>query len=723
MSFRARLKASAFALPLLFSSPFALANSVDIVFVIDESGSMEDEHRFVQDLFVPSLDQALEDANYAKEDRRYGFIGFGSQVTDSNGDETFGIVRNIFEDALPGNPNGLYGTSEDYATAAQDLRNFGAFEHGFAAINRAIDEYFGSPRGTDGPQRLIIMVTDEDSDIPLTAAGAAAISTPTMPFEEGMADPLAEFNGLKAQSRNATRTRLNDQGITLISVVDQRLRSPVSTEIYVANNDQYYVIVDDPVLGPSSSINTVNLVIDPTSDGTTEDYTNTALGTANGCVADLQRIDDNVGNSGILDRFSEALVDCSIEALAARELASPSAPLPPGTFIINGQPVVVPATVPPGSLRTRSFIIYGSRDQIRLLVRRSHDLLRGHRTVVSAFAPDPETLSVSTANASGELASQSRNSPIQFSFSADTGSAENIAESGIQAIFAALQEGANDEPLRVKIGSISAFALFEASDATYDLDQRFDSYDSTGGIALMGMNYEVQPGVTVGAAAAYQVFELEAHERRDEVDVDGYSLSLFGDTVIAPNTVLDGILSYTRSQFDTTRETDNDGLAFSNTNGYAVSASATLSHEVSQGQYLITPSLSLAATHTSFDNFNEYGDDPNIYYGDDETIFSIEPKIQVSRNIVEEEWVITPTAGLGAVIVQDGDEGTVRSISRNGFIANPELAPTENLSGLISLNLEGSRMDYGASFNIGYSGEFGSDITRHSIIAGAKLRF
>ena len=683
MSFRIRLKAGAFALPLLFSSSVAMAQSVEMLFVIDETGSMEEEQQFIRDNFIPAFESSLQSRGYT--DRQYGLWGFGN---NEPGDSANSVPLQKLFDLDPTSPS-FFGDAAAAQAGISGLKAFGGSEDPYRSIEEAEQFFFPDTRSSSDPVRVIVLVTDEDRD-------AFVVVDPRLPPE------LSDIQAIWS-SKDIVPVHIVNHGLT--DGNGQAVLAANSTTLFLEDGGVATsisgTVVPDISTRPTEESNSANSSV-------VADYITPALGTPNGCVADLGSVNPTGPNVSV-GILADAVVQCSLAAITN---VAPISLTTPG-----------PVTVPPGSLRTRSFIIYGSRDQIRLFVKRSHDLLRGHRTVVSAFAPDPETLSVSTANVSGELASPSHNSPIQFSFSADTGSAENIAESGIQAIFAALQEGANDEPLRVEIGSISAFALFEASDATYDLDQRFDSYDSTGGIALMGMDYEVQPGVTVGAAAAYQVFELEAHERRDEVDVDGYSLSLFGDTMIAPNTVLDGTLSYTTSQFDTTRETDNDGLAFSNTKGYAVSASASLSHEVSQGQYLITPSLSLAAIHTSFDNFNEYGDDPNIYYGDDETIFSIEPKIQVGRNIVEDEWVITPTAGLGAVIVQDGDEGTVRSISRNGFIANPELAPTENLSGLISLNLVGSRMDYGASFNIGYSGEFGRDITRHSIIAGAKLRF
>ena len=71
---------SAATIALMTTGAFAQSNS-DIVFVVDESGSMAGEQQFLRD-FVPTLDQNLRGAGVRA---RYGLVGFGEGGTNDLG--------------------------------------------------------------------------------------------------------------------------------------------------------------------------------------------------------------------------------------------------------------------------------------------------------------------------------------------------------------------------------------------------------------------------------------------------------------------------------------------------------------------------------------------------------------------------------------------------------------------------------------------------------------
>ena len=70
--FRVAIPAFACALTLVAAAD-AQARAVDLLFVVDESGSMTGEHAFLES-FVSRLDENLEGASFT--DRRYGLFGF-----------------------------------------------------------------------------------------------------------------------------------------------------------------------------------------------------------------------------------------------------------------------------------------------------------------------------------------------------------------------------------------------------------------------------------------------------------------------------------------------------------------------------------------------------------------------------------------------------------------------------------------------------------------------
>ncbi|NPU92354.1 MAG: PKD domain-containing protein [Gammaproteobacteria bacterium] len=120
--------------------------AADVLVVIDESGSMSGEQRWVADV-VPSLEQNLVSYGVGSEGQSnlYGLIGFGDSRV---------VPRSLL---LGGK---LLGSPAEFVQASSGLRVNGGTEDGWRGIEFALDTY---PRRS-GAVVNIILATDEDRD-------------------------------------------------------------------------------------------------------------------------------------------------------------------------------------------------------------------------------------------------------------------------------------------------------------------------------------------------------------------------------------------------------------------------------------------------------------------------------------------------------------------------------------------------------------------------------
>jgi len=121
-------------------------DTADVIFVVDESGSMSGEHAFLQDV-IGDLDAALSAAGVTT--RNYGVVGFGSSTVAPR---DVGAVSQ----------GGGFLNATQAASAFGDLLLNGGTEDGWAGIDFALNS--GTYGFTAGSARNIILVTDEDRD-------------------------------------------------------------------------------------------------------------------------------------------------------------------------------------------------------------------------------------------------------------------------------------------------------------------------------------------------------------------------------------------------------------------------------------------------------------------------------------------------------------------------------------------------------------------------------
>lgn len=136
------------------------AQAANIVFLVDESGSMSGEHAWLSSM-VSSLESSLVAAGEATN--QYALVGFGCSSGHTG---CGGSTQPAHAHSVGG---GDWGTAGQFSTATGGLRVSGGFEDGWQAIDFALDHYTFS-----GGAINFILVTDEDrdnGDASLTYAG------------------------------------------------------------------------------------------------------------------------------------------------------------------------------------------------------------------------------------------------------------------------------------------------------------------------------------------------------------------------------------------------------------------------------------------------------------------------------------------------------------------------------------------------------------------------
>lgn len=131
------------------------ANAVDMLFVVDESSSMADEHYWLRDM-IGQLEDALRNigiGNYSGTPNRYGLVGFG----------TWKGRGNYLPTVYPMPTGNLMGSAEELVEASQDLQTHGLVEDGYKAIQYALQRYKEEIEARQAA-RMVILITDEDLD-------------------------------------------------------------------------------------------------------------------------------------------------------------------------------------------------------------------------------------------------------------------------------------------------------------------------------------------------------------------------------------------------------------------------------------------------------------------------------------------------------------------------------------------------------------------------------
>ena len=239
--------------------------AADIIFVVDESGSMAMEHEWLREE-VRILDRRLKSRGVGSGERSnlFALVGFG---------------RN--------DPNAILGTTitdltsaGDFVSASEALMLSGAFEDGYAAIDYALENIVGRP----GTAKQLILITDEDRGV-------------------------IRFD----LTRDTIENRLKDTGYVLNVVVNQgfQITSPGNTSFALGVNSEAAYIFD-PFSSNFFSTASASSVI-PSDEfrfgNTFEDYVELALAVG-GAAWDLNQLREQ----GLLARaFTNSFSETKVE--------------------------------------------------------------------------------------------------------------------------------------------------------------------------------------------------------------------------------------------------------------------------------------------------------------------------------------------------------------------------------------------------------------------------
>lgn len=237
-------------------------STVNLIFVVDESGSMSGEHAFLgqvaTDIEASLLGVGVSQVNY-------GLTGYGSSS------DVAGRIINV--------GGGSYGNAAQFASATGDLVLSGGTEDGYSGINLALNSYNLSNGAT-----TIVLVTDEDRDV---------------------VNPGLSFGSIQSA--------LDAQNIGLVTVVNAGLQDTNGNAAIAT--DGFTALIQD---GTSYTVGLYDGVTN--AFGTTEaDYIALALSGDAGCAADLNVLRDGGDNA---QAFSEVFVACLTE-VATVEIVTP----------------------------------------------------------------------------------------------------------------------------------------------------------------------------------------------------------------------------------------------------------------------------------------------------------------------------------------------------------------------------------------------------------------
>ena len=247
----------------------ATVNTIsNVVFIVDESGSMGGEQAFLKDTVIDRLDADLAAAGVTN--RSYGVVGYG------NGQNPGNLGRAVGGASL--------GDAATTKTNLGGLLTSGSFEDGYSAIDFALSAYSYTP----GAAINFILVTDEDRD---------------------NGNPALDFTNILS--------RLSASNILLNAVVDNGFESGAGATALGINNGGTAYVAD----GMGGFVEAPGGTADPGS--TKDDYVDLAL-QSGGAAWDLNQL--RAGGNPALS-FASAFVDIKVSEIISQPPSNPN-PIP-----------------------------------------------------------------------------------------------------------------------------------------------------------------------------------------------------------------------------------------------------------------------------------------------------------------------------------------------------------------------------------------------------------
>jgi hypothetical protein len=256
----------------------AVTNTIsNVVFIVDESGSMGGDQAFLENTVIGKLDADLATAGVTN--RSYGVVGYGASNPAPR------VVGTGLQNAL------------DTKTNLGNLVTSGGFEDGWNAIDFALSAF----NYTAGAAINFILVTDEDRDV---TAGS------TLTF-------------------GSVLKSLTDRNILLNAIVENRFADGNGTRA-LGIDDQGDAYLAD---GSGGFTTSAGGVAGSGSGSTKADYVDLALASG-GAAWDIALLRSGGTNT---QSFGNAFIDIKVQEITTQPPSTPAIPLPAaGWLLITG---------------------------------------------------------------------------------------------------------------------------------------------------------------------------------------------------------------------------------------------------------------------------------------------------------------------------------------------------------------------------------------------------
>ncbi len=185
-----------------------------------------------------------------------------------------------------------------------------------------------------------------------------------------------------------------------------------------------------------------------------------------------------------------------------------------------------------------------------------------------------------------------------------------------------------------------------------------------------GLDYRVLDNLVLGAAASYTRIDSELNASGGKVDVDGYSVSLFGTYFEGASFYIDGIASIGRNEFDTSRtvvfgDVNQQALSDPSSDEYAVGIGS--GYDFNFDQWSMGPFGQFNYVRAEIDAFEEQASTPgalgagSLLAVDDQTVKSLTTALggQTSYAISSAVGVFVPQLRVAWVHEYEEDNQTI----------------------------------------------------------------
>lgn len=236
-----------------------LSRAADIVLLVDESGSMVEEHAWIS-MMTQFLDQGLRDVDIGVEPRnKFGVVGFGDDCNEGN----------VFGRVLLSSTQEIFTTADNVSDFTENLNVGGRKEDGYSAISVALESY-----PFRNVARQFILISDEDRDI--------------------LAENL---------TRAGVRSLLEDAGILLNAVINEEFQGAIDARALGVDGTGNAYVYDPSIRNSFRVLEGSGTSVPDSAYGTTStDYSQLALDLG-GAAWDLNQL-----RQGICDDIILALI-------------------------------------------------------------------------------------------------------------------------------------------------------------------------------------------------------------------------------------------------------------------------------------------------------------------------------------------------------------------------------------------------------------------------------